>query len=1424
MKVPRVLSISIALFLFALFFSVVGNLSAQDSWGRLQGFEDADLSRWSSPDNSVNFSRDSTYVTQMQYNLRAEFMTGGVLEANLNGLWRMEEIIREKFSDEGGGGWKIYEAIFVDIYTSGGISLLLTFSDTTGGFYEEIVTLKKGLNHLQFKADRMLGLDFLSLSKVSFTSPQETIIYIDHLRTWEYQPELDRRGVMDIVYSDSVAGPHIVWQNPDAAGPFRALFVPRPQSGSVMVKLMRMFDLSTTTVSFEPSLGMHRWSFGDFYGTRALGYDHVNTKFSISYAQLTSELESDKTFEVIVLPPMRGWNNMPAEQREALKKRVLGGAGLVLIQPTVSGSGFEDFRDLSPLDGGVRIESYRPRESDQPENRPAGMSSGLWVKSVNTGYITRNIPLELIPTQDIPYLSYSSDGAEVLIVTESGQPILATGTYGKGRVVAFAWVDQGMFPTVENPEDDKNGLEYWDYIYALIGRSVRWAVGKETVAGIHRLDLREKVGKVELSAQIKGALDGDILRVELRDGEWNIISEQNLSISGDASTSISFADVGASGRVIAHAFHHRADGAIVDFGAAFKDFALRSKISSLDIESETINLGDQVGGKVRIEGKPSIVTVELADNRDRLLDIDTLNAVAGNEIEFKLSCAGATSRRAMVKAKIIDGNRPVEFTEKSIFVDHPSAWNDYEVMMYRFMGDVLPGEWKFLDNYMEELGVTAWAAVRPELVYRSNLGIQAETRIDSEESHDGAREKPYREQKRNYVETHDKKYLQRIHSQNDPAYLEAQKLEVQRKVNDFKQFSPLSYYVWEEPSYTHYGDAFDLSFDPFTLSAFRQWLKGEYGTLQALNDQWGTGFGKWEDVIPDDTYEAQERGNYSSWADHRLHSNITYASNYAYAREKVREVDPDGIVMMTGTQRTVPHNGYDYYLLDQAIDHTQPYGEPIRHRDFIRKGGKITGCTGYGVYGPKLLYELWSRLFYGHNAGSAIFWQFSTIDPDYRLCKSGKDMMEIFHELRHRGIARLLDIADYSPSEVVLLWSIPSINGTWIQDGRITVEDGAPSECFERWEKNYESWRWLLDDMGVPYRVMSWQQLDSDWLKTSGAKILVLANTIALSEKGAKAIEEFVLDGGVVIGDSQTALMDNHSKWLKRGRLDELFGIRGGRTVTIPVADGIIERNPSSWGLSVAEDRIKPFGGKKLDLGHSMPGAIENNSGKGRSFYLNTFMAGYGLLRQDGHGGDVRKALGKILDIIGYKPLFSIKTSTGRDITGAKITGYDLGSQGRIVGVLKDYRGEIHEDDIALNMPEKGHLYDIRRGKYLGYGEKFVDRIATGEVRLYASLPYQIMAIDLECSEKVRPGETVSLKIRLISSGEAKILSPHVIVTEVFSPDGEKAYHYSENLVAENGVAGKNFKTALNDSPGRWRIKAVDTATGIAAETYCTVY
>jgi beta-galactosidase GanA len=58
------------------------------------------------------------------------------------------------------------------------------------------------------------------------------------------------------------------------------------------------------------------------------------------------------------------------------------------------------------------------------------------------------------------------------------------------------------------------------------------------------------------------------------------------------------------------------------------------------------------------------------------------------------------------------------------------------------------------------------------------------------------------------------------------------------------------YFVGDEGSLTSYTDPFDFCWGEHTLAAFRDWLRTQYRSLEALNREWKTDFKEWNAVVP----------------------------------------------------------------------------------------------------------------------------------------------------------------------------------------------------------------------------------------------------------------------------------------------------------------------------------------------------------------------------------------------------------------------------------------------------------------------------------------------------------------------------------------------------------------------------------------------
>ncbi|MBI1792110.1 MAG: beta-galactosidase, partial [Acidobacteria bacterium] len=186
-----------------------------------------------------------------------------------------------------------------------------------------------------------------------------------------------------------------------------------------------------------------------------------------------------------------------------------------------------------------------------------------------------------------------------------------------------------------------------------------------------------------------------------------------------------------------------------------------------------------------------------------------------------------------------------------------------------------------------------------------------------------------------YTSTRDIRFLVRKPCFHDPAFWEEAKRNLQSRVRLYAGQGPLLYDLRDELSIGSFASPMDYCFGPHTLREFRKWVQEQHGTLEALNQEWETGFDSWDAVMPMTTYEVKTREraalaagrpeNYAPWADHRAFMDLTFAQSIGRLREFIREVDPITPVGIEGAQMPSAFGGYDLWRLSQVVDWAEPY-------------------------------------------------------------------------------------------------------------------------------------------------------------------------------------------------------------------------------------------------------------------------------------------------------------------------------------------------------------------------------------------------------------------------------------------------------------------------------------------------------------------
>lgn len=388
-----------------------------------------------------------------------------------------------------------------------------------------------------------------------------------------------------------------------------------------------------------------------------------------------------------------------------------------------------------------------------------------------------------------------------------------------------------------------------------------------------------------------------------------------------------------------------------------------------------------------------------------------------------------------------------------------------------------------------------------------------------------------------YAKTKDRRYLCRRPCFNDPDYLAKARETVAQRAGRFAKYDPTSLDCGDENSLTLWGTPFDFCFSGHTLAAERTWLKGVYGSLERLNASWGTAFAAWSDVTPLTTDEARaahaKDRRWAAWADHRRFMELTYCGYFRMVKETIGAQCPGLPLDMSGTQPPNGYTGMDMWLLSDVIGVCAAY-DTDNLAEIVRSFRRplIKPWYGYGASGPNVARRVWFDALRFRNFGVSYYTGTNILNPDFTIPDQVKELAEALRFFRNGGAA-LLKTLDERP-QALIHYSQASIHAAQIE-GR-----------YEAFLAARAVWCQLLDDLNVSYRFVSYGELEEGELARTSARVLILPESSAMSEREIAAVRAFAAAGGCVVGDGHSATHDIHCNLLAKGALDDLFAAGKG--------------------------------------------------------------------------------------------------------------------------------------------------------------------------------------------------------------------------------------------------------------------------------------
>lgn len=385
----------------------------------------------------------------------------------------------------------------------------------------------------------------------------------------------------------------------------------------------------------------------------------------------------------------------------------------------------------------------------------------------------------------------------------------------------------------------------------------------------------------------------------------------------------------------------------------------------------------------------------------------------------------------------------------------------------------------------------------------------------------------------------DETALWRDPSLADPAWQQRVRERLMATVREQSRHRPLYYSLGDETGIADLSAFWDFDLSPGSLAGMRDWLRQGYGSLAALNAEWGTDFVRWDDVRPETTRQAMRRtdDNFATWADFKAWMDVAFAQALRMGTDAVHEADPTALAAIEGVQ--VPGwGGYDYTLLVSAVDVMELDDLPLAHS---LNPGLITLTTSFGGR-PEDIHAIWRDLLAGSRG--LVLWDSSNsiVRPDATLGERGQAYAKTFAEI-HGGLAALLMASEPHTDPIAILYSPASFRTQWMLEQKPKGDAWLARTSEMELDANAaRSAMWTyarsLAHLGLQPAYMSPAMLEHGELQSRGTGLLILPHAIALSPDEARAIHEFAAHGGTVIADVQPGVFDTHSRRLAQPLLD----------------------------------------------------------------------------------------------------------------------------------------------------------------------------------------------------------------------------------------------------------------------------------------------
>ena len=990
---------------------------------------------------------------------------------------------------------------------------------------------------------------------------------------------------------------------------------------------------------------------------------------------------------------------------------------------------------------------------------------------------------------------------------------------GQGRSVWLAYSTQALMPTKPFSYRALHEVDYW---LLLVGRAAQWAAGLGS-----DLQLTAVLGKEPAPVPVLGGKAGEVVVSSTSPNATAGTLSLQLVRPDDGMT-IALADAPvapAPGKPVAvpvtlpklRAGDYYLNAVVKSTrgteacGAGNVRVDSAYGVDTVSVNGTYVERGNTLSGKAALRGAVpagSVLQLRFRDGFGRILQQQDVPVKAGQvEVPFSYTADPFATILMRVEAVLLEGGDEIELKQTSFTVPK------------RRQGQMNFTMW---DTPQDPLGYYVWQQLKEAGYNISLIGSFSERPTPEILKACDISVAPYSTR---ILDPKDEKGFMLPVCWNDEPAVSAY---VQKIVDNQKHHREAGVFVY---SLGDEGVTRGCCVSPSCIAAYRRWLQGQYGTVQKLNDSWGTTYGSFDEADlldhKDNMEAAAQRTNFPRWYDRQAFARANLAQFSGRFGKAYLANDP---LAKTGFEGTGGF-GDDY----DAICGTNPFYGPypslgddivrsIYPRDRVR-----SNWMGYSKTGDALSDAAWRMVM--KNMDSVWYWMWSGIGsfwgyvrPTFDYWDATADVTQEMKPVRE-GLGDLLLQSEMTDSGIAIFYSLPAALASSLEN----------TKDFTTAESDHQTWTQLTYDLGLDFRYVTDQTLRAGALKQGRFKALWLPLTQALSPEQAQLIRQFVQDGGTLLADVRPGVYNEHCKPLAPGLLDDVFGIkRAGRGKAV-VGAGMVK--PELGGMQVdvnlagvkVDPETQAAGAQALAAMDTTPLLLVNKLGKGQAILLNFTVtlpaAG------DPQAEQTRQLLRALYAAAGVQGIVGISAPDGASLPLSESRVWRNGDA-LVCGLWQQMRnawfapkgGTTAGAPVAarLALPSPAHVYDLRAHAYLGQVSRVETELRWGRANFFAVMPYKIGPLQVSLSTTTpKPGQP--LTANLVVDVPAQSKEKQAVHVEVIDPTGNKPLWGRQPVLLPGGRGKVEFLPAFNDQPGTWTVRATELFSGQSAQATWTV-